>query len=407
MIYAADWILPVAHAAVRHGWVETDGDRIVALGSGRRSGATDFGRAAILPSLVNAHTHLELSYLHGKIPPTPDLVTWIRRLLAERTMNGDSKDGATSPVTQAATEALASARRSGTGLVGEVTNSLSTVPAIRAGAMPAHVFYEVLGFNEVDPVTRVAEARARLDALEPGFPSIATPEMRLSLAPHAPYSVSPGLLAALRSDCYVHGARSSIHLAESHAETQFLADGTGPLRALLEDVGAWSAEWCSPNQSSVAYLADRGMLDSSVAVVHATQCTGADLERLRQLDVSVIACPRSNRFVGEGAPPLEAFFAVGVTVAFGTDSLASVGSLSLFDELVEARRIAPGVTAPQLLEAATVGGARALGFDRDYGSIAPGKRASLIAVSVPGDVSDVEEYLVSGIQPDQIRWVEP
>jgi 5-methylthioadenosine/S-adenosylhomocysteine deaminase len=110
--------------------------------------------------------------------------------------------------------------------------------------------------------------------------------------------------------------------------------------------------------------------------------------------------------VGVGSPPLDAFYASGVSVAFGTDSLASAPDLNLFSELAEARRVAPRVPAARLLESATLSGARALGFGDDLGSIEAGKRAALIAVRVPEAVSDVEEYLVSGIDPGAVAWLD-
>jgi cytosine/adenosine deaminase-related metal-dependent hydrolase len=119
-----------------------------------------------------------------------------------------------------------------------------------------------------------------------------------------------------------------------------------------------------------------------------------------------VSCPRSNRHVGVGDPPLEAFYAMDLKVAFGTDSLASVEDLNLFAELAHARRIAPRVPARTLLESATLTASRALRFEADYGSLEPGKKSALIAVNVPGNVADVEEYLVSGIQPSAIRWLD-
>ena len=119
-----------------------------------------------------------------------------------------------------------------------------------------------------------------------------------------------------------------------------------------------------------------------------------------------MSCPRSNRHVGVGSPPLESFYASGVPVAFGTDSLASVENLNLFAELAEARRIAPRVPASQLLDSATRCGAQALGFGSDYGTIEPGKRAALIAVRLPGRVNDVEEYLVGGVEPSAVMWLD-
>jgi cytosine/adenosine deaminase-related metal-dependent hydrolase len=95
-----------------------------------------------------------------------------------------------------------------------------------------------------------------------------------------------------------------------------------------------------------------------------------------------------------------------VTVALGTDSLASVDTLSVFDELAEARRLAPRVPARRLIESATVHGARALGFTDLLGTLEPGRMARLIAVRLPEAVGDVEEYLVSGVDPDAIEWLE-
>jgi cytosine/adenosine deaminase-related metal-dependent hydrolase len=109
--------------------------------------------------------------------------------------------------------------------------------------------------------------------------------------------------------------------------------------------------------------------------------------------------------VGAGIPPLGRFYASGVPVAIGTDSLASAPTLSVFDELAAMRRLAPDVAPGALLDSATRVGAEALGFGRDYGTIAPGRRAALIAVRVPPDVGDVEEYLVGGVPPADIRWV--
>jgi len=165
------------------------------------------------------------------------------------------------------------------------------------------------------------------------------------------------------------------------------------------------ADWQAPHCSPVDYLADMGFLTGAVLAVHGVQLEGSDLDRLQTLGVTLVSCPRSNRYVGVGSPPLEAFYAMDVEVAFGTDSLASVDDLNMFSELAEARRIAPKVPARTLLRSATLTGAGALGFGDQFGSIEPGKRAALIAVRVPEGVSDVEEYLVSGIQPSAIQWL--
>jgi cytosine/adenosine deaminase-related metal-dependent hydrolase len=134
--------------------------------------------------------------------------------------------------------------------------------------------------------------------------------------------------------------------------------------------------------------------------------TEADLGRLAARGVTVVTCPRSNGHTGAGAPPIGAFYEAGVRVAVGTDSLASSPDLNVFAELATMRALAPDVPAARLLDSATRQGAHALGFDADYGTIEPGKRARLLAIDVPSTIDDVEEYLVGGIQADQVRWVE-
>jgi cytosine/adenosine deaminase-related metal-dependent hydrolase len=139
--------------------------------------------------------------------------------------------------------------------------------------------------------------------------------------------------------------------------------------------------------------------------VHCVQLQDEDLRKLADAGATVVACPRSNRWTGAGIPPVERFYASGVRVAVGTDSLGSVEDLNLFAELAFMRELAPSVPARALLASATKHGADALGFGAELGTIEPGKRAELIAVTVPDDVTDVEQYLVSGISPEQVTWV--
>jgi len=132
--------------------------------------------------------------------------------------------------------------------------------------------------------------------------------------------------------------------------------------------------------------------------------TDADLARLAARQTTLVTCPRSNRYVGAGDPPVARFYRSGVAVAVGTDSLASAPDLNVFGELAALRQLAPEVPAARLLESATRVGARALGFD-EYGTIAAGTPAAgLIAVSTPDDTADIEEYLVNGIPSDRIQW---
>jgi len=378
--------------------ISIENGRIAAVGRDG-AGATDLGRVAIMPALVNAHTHLELSYLRGRVPQTAKFLDWIRTIMATRRQYPDAADP---HIVEAARAAIAEAHASGTGLLGDISNTLVTAPLLRDASMPAHIFYELLRFNASEAESMTREARAKADAaVYPGG------DVRVSLAPHAPYSVSPALFTAIRADLDAHsGQMTSVHLGESPEEMEFIRRGSGPWRDLLEELGVWTDAWEAPGTSPVAYLEQLGFLDRRVLAVHGVQFDGDDLDRLRARDMTIVSCPRSNQHVGVGAPPLEAFYAMNVNVAFGTDSLASAPDLNMFAELAEARRLAPRVPARTLLESATRRGAVALGFEGSYGTLEPGKGARIIAVPVPSDVSDVEEYLVSGIEPSGIQWLD-
>ena len=243
--------------------------------------------------------------------------------------------------------------------------------------MAAVVFHELLGFRGEDAARLMQEATARLES-EP-----ASDLVRHALAPHAPYSVSPALFGLIRAALqHAPFARSSVHLGESAAEIEFLKHGTGPWREGLEQMGKWDPSWVCPRSGPVEYLDRMGFLDDRVLVVHGVHLTAAELKRLAAIGVTLVTCPRGNMRTGAGEAPIEDFFASGVRVAVGTDSLASVPDLNLFSELEEMRRLAPALPARILLECATINGARALGFEADFGTIDSGKRDALIAVQL-------------------------
>jgi aminodeoxyfutalosine deaminase len=331
--------------------------------------------------------------MRGRVPPCASMPAWARTLIGVRRELG----GAADPV-EPIVEAVAAARASGTCLFGDVTNSFAAYDPLLEGELSAAVFAELIGFSAKEPETIVKVALEGLAELTPAD------RLRLSLAAHAPYSVSPALLQAI--------ARGnpdrplSIHLGESAQEIEFLRQGTGEWRALLEALGAWNPNWTPPGCGPVGYLDRLGLVSERLMAVHGVQFTDDELARLANARATVVACPRSNRWTGAGEAPIDRFYASGVRVAIGTDSLASVDDLNMFAEMAEVRRMALHVPVSRILQSATLAGAQALGFGAELGSIEPGKRAQLIAVRLPATCSNVEEYLVSGIQPADIRWVD-
>lgn len=389
--YRARWVLPIAAPPISRGVVTVERGLITHVGEYAGGAADDLGDVAILPGLVNAHTHLELSWMRGQVAPNTSMPAWAAALMAlRRTVSHEPPE----PIG----DAIAESRRAGTCLVGDVTNTFATFDPLLDSQLSAVLFRELLGFASTDPGAAMADALQQVAALVP------VEWLRPALAPHAPYSVAPALLQAIAR--WNDGRPLSIHLGESAQEVQFLADGTGEWRALLEKLGVWNSAWTPPGCGPVEYLDRLGMVDARLLAVHGVHFTDAELARLAAARATVVTCPRSNRWTGAGDPPVRRFFASGVRVAVGTDSLASVADLNLFAELAALRSLAPGVPASALLRAATLSGAEALGFAPELGSIEPGKRAQLIAVRLPSTVGHVEEYLLSGIDPSDIQWLD-
>jgi len=404
--YRASWVLPISESPIRDGWVAVDRGRVVAVGrrsANRSEPEIDLGRVALLPGLVNAHTHLELSYLRDEVPPASEFVTWIRGVMAARRRHPDPRDR---QIMRAIDEAIVEAAATGTAIVGDISNTLVTYEPLARGPLAAAVvFYELIRFNADDPEAFVEAAQREIEAL--GSDEDRSERIIPTLAAHAPYSVAPLVFRFIRQAIDRHPfAPCSVHVAESVEEVEFIRSGQGPWRALLEELGAWNPRWTPPGGTPVEFLEDCGFLDRRVLVVHGVQMTADDLQRLATHGATLVTCPRSNGHTGAGAPPLDDFYGSGVAVAVGTDSLASAPDLNVFAELATMRALAPAVPAGSLLASATIVGARALGFDAEYGTIEAGKRARLLAVALPAMIDDVEEYLVSGIRPDQLRWID-
>jgi cytosine/adenosine deaminase-related metal-dependent hydrolase len=397
--YRAAWLLPVSHPPIQDAWFHLEGGRIVGFGEsrGRRVVALseiDLGRVAVLPGLVNAHTHLELSWMRGRVAPADEFPAWIRSVMAQQRARGGDEAAAVAA-------GIDEARSFGTALVGDISNTLASPAVLAAKNLAAVVFHELIGFRSSTAERIVAEAEARLASVD------RAPMVRCTLAPHAPYSVSPALFRAIHRHVQQSSCRlSSVHLGESRAETQFLRDGDGSFRALLDEVGAWDAGWIPPGSDAASYAAELGVLDEHMLVVHGAQFGSSELRILAASGATLVTCPRGNILTGVGAPPVAAFYESGVRVAVGTDSLASVPDLNVFAELAEMRRLAPSIPARRLIDSATIAGATALGFEGDFGAVEAGRRAALIAVTLDRAVSDVEEYLVGGIDRSQVRWVE-
>jgi len=179
------------------------------------------------------------------------------------------------------------------------------------------------------------------------------------------------------------GMPLAVHIAESREESLLLQEGSGGFAEMWRARGIPLPE--PPGRSPVEWLDLHGVLGPSTLCIHAVTVNQPDLDRLAGRGVAIAHCPRSNRRHGHGPAPLAAMFQRGLPLGVGTDSVASVAPLDLLAEVRAARRLA-GLTADAALQLATIGAARALGLDREIGSLTPGKWGDLVVMDLPAPV---------------------
>jgi aminodeoxyfutalosine deaminase len=390
----ARYVFPVAGRPLADASVTIDGDRIVAVATDApRGDVRDLGNVAILPGLVNAHTHLEFSNLAAPLgSPGMPFVSWLETVIAHR-------QPATGWPREAVACGLIERLQCGVPTLGEIAQPGWEPSVFERSAVEATVFLEVLGPTR----DRVPDSSILTDHVAKG--TSGTP-WRAGLSPHAPYTVHPMVLEAVVTRYGVQGVPLAFHLAESREELEFLRTGGGPLAELLKRRGVWNAELAAPGRRPLDFLRILARA-GRVLIIHGNYLDDEEIALVAEhsAHMAVVYCPRTHAYFGHAAYPLERLLSRGATVALGTDSRASSPDLSLLTEMREAARRHPAIARSALLELATLGGARALGCADRVGSIEPGKQADLAIVRLPdGDAADPHELLFDGEQPVVATW---
>ena len=378
MILKSRYVVPVDGPPIENGAIVIHRDRITAVGSARdltASPVLDYGDAVICPAFVNAHTHLELSLLAGKVSPGSDFIDWLRRLMAAAASPPTCVD-----VEQAMRIGIEQSMSAGVTTVGDITRFPHWTRKILS-ASPIRA----VSFGEV---TATGTQRDRLgERLErAASPEHRTPRMHIGISPHAPYSIEPSGLQACAARAREIGAALCIHLAETADEREFTCHREGPFVEYLRELGVWDGAVPLAGCPPVELASRTGLLGRRTIVAHANDVTDHDIERLAFTGTSVVYCPRTHNAFGHPPHRFREMIAAGINVCVGTDSLASNPTLSILDELRFLRREHPDVKPEEILAMGTRRGALALGFQHEVGTLIVGAAAD-IAVIPLDDVS--------------------
>lgn len=386
--YRARWVIPIASPPIEQGVVTVVGDRIVSVGK-QASGGTvvDLGNAALLPALINAHTHLEFSLFEKPFGhPGNSFAAWLTEVVKWR-REQPAVQGQTG---MALEQGLREVDVTGTAIAGEIATPLfSEVWTWNANTQPHVVFLELLSLNP--------ERVPPLAALASDFTHQGSLLRRRGLSPHAPYTVHPDLLSRAVQLSAERQIPLAMHIAESREELELLANQTGPLVNLLRTLGAWYPDSLSRGLRPLDYLQALAKAHRAV-VAHGNYLTAAEIDFVAQQrdKLSIAYCPRTQAYFDHDPYPLEAMLRAGVRVAIGTDSRASNPDLSIWNELRFIRERYPALAPEQILRMGTLAGAEALGVSEEGGSIQAGKRAAFVRVPLADDHSDLLEQVLNG-----------
>ncbi len=385
MICSAPWLFPGDGPPVREGWIEVEADRIVATGSGvppadAGSGAVRrFDGCALMPGLVNAHCHLELTTLHDRLEAGKPFPFWVEQLRGY-TAGLDDAD-----YRRAARVGIQRLLAGGCTAVLDVGNTGASLPVLAEAPLRSLALVETLGLDPHLAAARHEAAVARADAAAPAG---GTDRFRSGVTPHAAYSCSPRLLRRLIDEQAGRGLPVTLHASESREEAELFAAGTGSLAEYCRRIFADAPR--HRGTTPVQWLESLGLLPDGAILAHGNTLDAADMTILARRGVTVVHCPSSHAFFGHPPFPLERLRAHGIAVALGSDSLASGDSLSMLEQARRFLAAQPAVSVWEALATASAVGARALRLDRT-GLLKPGYLADFVAVRATGDPDSLLE----------------
>ncbi|HKW08920.1 MAG TPA: amidohydrolase family protein [Gemmatimonadaceae bacterium] len=377
--YHARYVVPIAAPPIRDGVVAVENGRIAFVGpdhDGPSTDVVDLGDVVLLPGLVNAHCHLELTAMRGFLEDA-DFRSWIVRLT-------NAKRAVLSPemLLDAARYGIAEGLRHGVTTYADTCDSGVAFDAMRECHVRGIMYQEVFGPDPRQCDGALGELREKVERMRP----LQTPLVRVGVSPHAPYTVSDALFAAVASYASAESLPIAVHIAESDFEHELIARGAGPF---AEGLRTRNIPVAPRARSPIELLHARKVLAAHPLLIHCIRVDDADIALIAEARCAVAHCPASNAKLGHGTAPLTRFLAAGIDVGIGSDSMASNNRMDLLEEARLAAFVQRAssrdfrqISAAKVLTLATLGGARALGIDGEVGSLEPGKAADLAAFPV-------------------------
>jgi 5-methylthioadenosine/S-adenosylhomocysteine deaminase len=327
----------------------------------------------LAPGLVNAHTHLELTVLRGFLEDL-DFPNWIWRLNGVKRAVLDRER-----MLDSARLGIQEGVRNGITTFADTCDSGVAFDAMLESGVRGVMYQEVFGPDPASCGKAIDELRAKVAASRARETSL----VRVGVSPHAPYTVSDPLYAAVARYASEQRLPVAAHIAESEVERELVERGEG---VFADGLRKRSIRIAPRARTSIALLHKTGLLETQPLLIHCVRLDEGDIRTIAETRSAVAHCPVSNAKLGHGTSPLLELLREGVTIGLGSDSVASNNRMDLLAEgraaiLGQRARVAKHdvLCARDALHLATLGGARALRLDHEIGSLEVGKSADLAA----------------------------
>lgn len=321
------------------------------------------------PGFINCHCHLELSHLKGVIPERTGLVNFVFSVVTQRHFPDEEILHA---IEKGEQEMLAN----GIVAVGDICNIELTLPQKVKGKLQYYNFIEASGWMPAIAAQRLQRSKVYFDAFSQASPS--------SIVPHAPYSVSEELWEAITP--FFEERVVSIHNQETAFEDDLFRSNSGDFVRMYQMMNIDHAHHRPSGKSSLQSYYDKLKSASSILLVHNTFTQQDDVDYIQAKSnlkppTFFCLCINANRYIEDALPPVEMLRKNGCGIVLGTDSLASNWSLSIWDEITAIREHFPAIPLEEILQWATLNGAKALEMDDKLGSFDKGKQPGVLVVN--------------------------
>ncbi|MDP1802967.1 MAG: amidohydrolase family protein [Bacteroidota bacterium] len=322
----------------------------------------------VTPGFVNAHCHLELSHLKGKIQKHTGIPGFGKQIILQR-MSGITKE----KIHENAIAADEEMWKNGIVAVGDISNADDSFKTKQNSRIKYHTFVEILGLNP-------SNEKIMFDLSLPFLKLLQSLGLAGSLAPHAPYSTSLQLIERIANFDKENNLPLSIHNQETKEETKFFLGQPNGFRDLYDflkaDISWFKAPVCSSLKSYI-----NSFNDQKTMLVHNTFSTKEDIEMAVNKNCFFCFCPNANLYIENKLPDYSLFKEHTNNLCLGTDSLASNEGLDLIDEANVVLKNSNSFSLETILQMITFNNASALNLENEFGSLIPGKNTGLNLVN--------------------------